>query len=81
MAAAVLTRAGVLVVSHAIGRNYDVGHAGIYRIAHRNLEPVFRGYVTGLAVSPSGCKVAAVSQDRKSFAFRLNSIDVCIGRG
>src|SRR4029453_8938657 len=80
MAAAVLTRVGVLVVSYALGRNSEVGHAGIYRIVDRNLEPVLRGYVIGLAVSPNGCKLAAVVQDLKSRAFSLNAIDVCAGR-
>jgi hypothetical protein len=80
VAAALYTQVGMLVISHRVGRNGEVGDAGIYRIIDNKLESILPAYVLAIAVSPNGCDVSIVIQDLKSLAFRMNVHDVCAGR-
>ena len=58
----------------------DIGHAGIYRITEESSEPVFRGYVSRIAVSPKRLQSCCNQLGRlKSSRIRLN-VDRCLCR-
>lgn len=55
-------KTGVVMSSSASGRrsNFDPGHAGIYLVHDNKVEQLVSGFPSRPAVSPDGCKIAAV---------------------
>jgi len=55
-------KAGIVMSSRATGRksNFDPGHAGIYLVRGSEIERLISGFPSRPAVSPDGCKIAAV---------------------
>lgn len=50
-------RPGIVMSSHAVGL-YDNGDAGAYLVKDGSVRRFIEGYILGLGVSPSGCRVA-----------------------